>query len=187
MSRAQPLPAALFELEVVELARALLGCRLLRGGVGGTIVETEAYREDDPACHAFAGQTARNASMFLPGGRFYVYRIHQSVCVNVVAGPAGRGRAVLIRALRPELGRAQIAERRAPRPERDWTSGPGKLCQALGITLADDGSCSATGPIRLSPGPGVRPGEEVVAGPRIGIRRGRELPWRFRLVAAPTG
>lgn len=174
-------PPEFFERDVVELARALLGCRLTREGVGGTIVETEAYREDDPACHAFRGQTPRNQSMFLAGGRIYVYRIHQSVCVNVVCGPEAEGHAVLIRALRPELGRELIAERRGGRPEREWTNGPGKLCQALGITLEDDGTCARSGPVRLEPTPGGASGE-VVAGPRVGISKGVELPWRFRLL-----
>lgn len=175
------LKPAFFERDVVALARALLGCRLTRDGVGGTITETEAYREDDPACHAFRGQTERNASMFLAGGRIYVYRIHQSICVNVVCGPEGEGHAVLIRAIRPELGRAEIEARRGERPEREWTNGPGKLCQALGITLADDGACAWSGPLRLSRGE-PRLDEAIEASLRIGISRAVEFPWRFRLV-----
>jgi DNA-3-methyladenine glycosylase len=183
---AQALAAEFFEQDVVELARALLGCRLIRDGVGGTIVETEAYREDEPACHAFRGQTPRNRSMFLAGGRIYVYRIHQSVCVNVVCGPIGAGHAVLIRAIRPEFGRALIAERRGRRPAREWTNGPGKLCQALGISLGDDGTCARGGPVRVEPNPlgsgCFEPGLEVQASPRVGISKAVELPWRFRLM-----
>lgn len=176
-----------FQRDVVEVARSLLGCCLTRvdeGGalVGGTISETEAYREDDPACHAFRGRTPRNQSMFLAGGRIYVYRIHRSVCVNLVCGPEGAGHAVLIRALRPELGRERIAARRAGRPEREWTNGPGKLCQALGITLGDDGSCGREGPVRVWSGSGTLESAQVEAGPRIGISKAVELPWRFRLV-----
>ena len=174
------LDAAFFERDVVDLARALLGCRLTRGGAGGTIVETAAYREDD------RGRTERNQSMFLPGGRLYVYRIHQSICVNVVCGPEGAGHAVLIRAIRPELGRPEIAERRGGRPEREWTNGPGKLCQALGITLADDGTCARRGQVRIEAGEfgagQLGPGARVEAGPRVGISKAVELPWRFRLL-----
>jgi len=180
------LDSGFFEREVVDLARALIGCRLTREGVGGTIVETEAYREDDPACHAFRGQTPRNRSMFLEGGRIYVYRIHQSICVNLVCGPEGAGHAVLIRAIRPELGREEIAKRRGGRPEREWTNGPGKLCQALGITLADDGTCARTGPLRIEAGQagacGSEPGAQIEAGPRVGISKAVDLPWRFRLL-----
>ena len=180
------LAAEFFERDVVDLAQALLGCRLTRGGAGGTIVETEAYREDDPACHAFRGRTKRNQSMFLPGGRLYVYRIHQSICVNVVCGPEGAGHAVLIRAIRAELGRPEIAARRGGRPEREWTNGPGKLCQALGITLADDGTCARRGLVRIEAGEfgagQLEPSARIEAGPRVGISKAVEFPWRFRLL-----
>lgn len=165
---------------MVELARSLLGQRLVAGGVGGRIVETEAYHQDEPACHAHRGETPRNRSMFQRGGTLYVYRIHQSVCCNVVAGPAGAGVAVLIRAILPELGREQIAERRAPRRERDWTNGPGKLCAALGIGLELDGTSLIDGPVQVWEGAAPAP-ERVVAGPRIGISKAVELPWRFVL------
>jgi DNA-3-methyladenine glycosylase len=173
----RPLPTSFYEREVVALARALLGQWLVRDGVGGPIVETEAYHSREAACHAHRGPTERNASMFLPGGTLYVYRIHQSVCC---ADPAELGAAVLIRALRPELGREQIEARRGERPERIWTNGPGKVCQALGITLEDDGSCLRRGPVRLCAG---EKRGRVVAGPRIGISKAQELPWRFRLVS----
>lgn len=150
------------------------------GGVGGSIVETEAYHEDEPACHAHRGRTARNRSMFEVGGTLYVYRIHQSVCCNVVAGSAGSGVAVLIRAILPELGRDQIAARRAGRRERDWTNGPGKVCAALGIGLEHDGSCLIEGPVQVWEGQGPAP-ERIVAGPRIGISKAVDLPWRFVL------
>lgn len=172
---------------MLDLARALLGQRLVRGGVGGVIVETEAYHQREGACHAHGGRTARNASLFLGGGHLYVYRIHQSTCLNVVADPAGEGAAVLVRALRPELGREEIALRRAGRPEREWTNGPGKLCLALGVTLADDGARLGEDPadgverVELCLGPGAE-GGRVLRGPRVGISRAKALPWRFRLV-----
>lgn len=155
---------------------------LLRDGVGGPIVETEAYHEDEPACHAHPGKTRRNRSMFELGGQLYVYRIHQSICSNVVCGEEGVGAAVLIRALLPTDGREAIAARRGGKAERIWSDGPGKLCQALGITLEDDGqSLLETGPVRLLDR-GIRYAEgEVEVGPRIGISKAVDLPWRFRV------
>lgn len=171
--------------DVVAVARALLGKLLLREGVGGPIVEVEAYRQDEPACHGHRGPTSRNASLFLPAGHLYVYRIHQSMCANVVTAPAGTASAVLIRALLPLHGRDRIARRRRGQPERAWTDGPGKLCQALGITLADDGRDLSSGPLELLDA-GLRvPARQVLRGPRIGISRAVELPWR--LVVAPAG
>ena len=152
------LPWEFFARDVEQVARGLLGKVLLRGGVGGPIVEVEAYHQDEPACHGHRGRTARNASLFLPGGHLYVYRIHQSLCANVVTGEAGVASAVLIRALLPAYGRSRIARRRRGQPQRGWCDGPGKLCQALLLEL---------------------PTGAVHAGPRIGISRARELPWRF--------
>ncbi len=149
-------------------------------GVGGRIVETEAYHEDEPACHAHRGETRRNRSMFQAGGTLYVYRIHQSICCNVVAGPAGAGLAVLVRAIVPELGRERIAARRAGRREREWTNGPGKLCAALGIGLEHDGTSLIEGPVQVWQGESPAEGR-IVAGPRIGISKAVDLPWRFLL------
>jgi DNA-3-methyladenine glycosylase len=156
---------------------------LLKDGVGGPIVEVEAYHQDEPAAHSHCGKTKRNASTFLKGGHVYVYRIHQSVCVNVVCGRAGEGAAVLVRALRPDAGRERIHERRGHKPERLWTDGPGKLCAALAITLADDGVdlLASDCPIKLI-NTGLRfEKTQVEIGPRIGISKATEVPWRFRV------
>ncbi|MCO5170015.1 MAG: DNA-3-methyladenine glycosylase [Planctomycetes bacterium] len=179
------LPRAFFERDVVAVARDLLGAVLLRDGVGGRIVETEAYHEREAASHAFVGPTRRNRSLFLRGGHLYVYRIHQVVCANVSCEGAGTGAGVLVRALAPTHGLEQVAARRAGAPRRAWTDGPGKLCRALGITLGDDGQdlVEAAGPVRLVAGPRA-PDAAVVAGPRVGISKAVDLPWRFRLVGS---
>ncbi len=149
MAHRQSLEATL--ADVVEAARNLIGCYLVRNSDSGPrkvrIVETEAYPHDDPACHAYGGPTARNRSMFGPAGHAYVYRIHRSYCLNVVTGPIGRGEAVLIRAVEPVEGAAlmEVARRgstvgtRAPAGAA-VANGPGKLCQALDIDLALDGA-----------------------------------------------
>ncbi len=177
----RPLPRSYFQQEVVSLARDLLGKVLLRGATGGPIVETEAYHQDEPACHAYPGDTRRNRTMFLSGGHLYVYRIHQSVCCNVVCGLEGVGAAVLVRALLPTDGRAVIARRRRGKPERIWTDGPGKLCVALGITLEDDGVELTNGKVRLLDRGLSYPDDHVEVGPRVGIRQAKDLPWRFRV------
>ncbi len=186
MARRRKLGRRFFTGDVVRLARDLLGLVLLKDGVGGPIVEAEAYRQDEAACHARQGRTQRNQSMFLSGGHLYVYRIHQSICVNVVAGREGEGNAVLVRALSPTDGREVIAERRSQRPERIWTDGPGKLCQALKISLEDDGQdLLGDGPVRLVDR-GLRYSDSrVEVGPRVGISKARELSWRFLLRPAP--
>lgn len=174
-------PPARYDGDLLALARDLLGVVLLKDGVGGPIVEVEAYHQSEPACHGYRGETRRNRSLFLPGGHLYVYRIHQSTCCNVVLGEAGVASAVLLRGLLPTDGRQAIAARRRGHPERSWTDGPGKLCRALGITLDDDGVCLSDGPVRLEDR-GLRFGaREVVAGPRVGISQAVDLPWRFRV------
>ena len=168
------LPAIFFDAEVTEVARALLGGTLLVDGVGGRIVETEAYSSDDPASHSFAGETARNRSMFGPAGCAYVYRsygIHW--CLNVVCRP---GSAVLIRALEPTSGIEVMQERRRATELRALCSGPGKLCQALAVTIALDGRRLDEAPFSLTL-PETPP--EHRQGARIGITRGIEAPWRF--------
>lgn len=175
-----------FQADVLQVARSLLGKLLLHEGVGGPIVETEAYHQDEPACHGHRGRTARNASLFLPAGHLYVYRIHQSRCANVVTGVAGVATAVLLRALLPARGRPTIARRRRGHPERAWCDGPGKLCQALGITLAHDGQDLLGGGRLAVLDVGLTvPESQVSAGPRVGISRARELPWRF--LVGPEG
>ena len=173
-----PLGRTFFSQDVVSVARALLGMTLLVDGVGGEIVETEAYARDDPASHSFAGPTARNAAMFGPPGHAYIYRsygIHW--CLNVVCG-RDSGSAVLIRALRPTHGLGRMRERRGVEDERLLCSGPGRLTQALGVTLEQNGADLLDAPFALRPNPGS---SEFLVGPRIGISKAVDVPWRFGL------
>jgi DNA-3-methyladenine glycosylase len=162
---------------VHDVAPALVGWTLLVDGVGGRIVELEAYAEDDPASHAFGGATQRNASMFGPPGHLYVYRsygIHW--CANVVCELPGRGAGVLLRALEPTHGLDRMRARRGVVDERLLCSGPGRLTQALGLTGADDGADLSLPPFALVP-PAVP--AVVERTPRIGISRAVEQPWRY--------
>ncbi len=168
-----------FALPVVELARRLLGCRLVAGPIAGQIVETEAYHQCEPSCHAARGPTPRSEVLFLRPGHLYVYRIHQSFCLNVTAEPEGVGAAVLIRAIEPSFGLELIRARRQNRPRRIWTDGPGKLCQALDIDLRQNGQDLTVHPrLQIREGHPYRD-EAVEIGPRIGISKAQELPWRF--------
>ncbi|MGN6487420.1 MAG: DNA-3-methyladenine glycosylase [Devosia sp.] len=170
---------AFFSREVTLVARELLGAELLFDGVGGIITETEAYHPSDPASHSFRGPTPRNASMFLGPGRIYVYRsygIHW--CFNLVCAGAA---AVLIRALEPTRGIERMAERRGLANPRDLCSGPGKVGQALNITGAEDGLL-LTDP-RFSFRATAAP-PPVVIGPRIGITKAVEQPWRFGIAGS---
>ncbi|MBW3652758.1 MAG: DNA-3-methyladenine glycosylase, partial [Actinobacteria bacterium] len=168
-------------MPVVEAARALVGCTIAHGDTSGVIVETEAYHEAEPACHAFVGVTPRTRTLFQAPGIAYVYRsygIH--ALLNVVVEPQGVGAAVLIRALEPLAGADRMRERRGREPLTDLCSGPGKLTQALGIGLDLDATpLLGGGPIELGPPPpGRSEPPALVVGPRIGLTRAIELPWR---------
>ena len=171
------LPAELFARSVHEIAPELIGVTLLVDGVGGRIVEAEAYDHEDPASHGYRGRTPRNAAMFGPPGHAYVYRsygIHW--CLNLVCEEEGTANAVLLRALEPTHGLDVMRERRGLDDPRLLCSGPGRLCQALGVTREHDGLPLDRPPFELL----ERDRDvEVVAGPRIGITRAAELPWRY--------
>lgn len=174
----------LFALDAPDCARALIGWTLLVDGVGGVIVETEAYDRADPASHSFRGPTARNAAMFGPVGRAYVYRIYGvHWCLNVVCGTEGSGQAVLIRALEPTHGLDQMRVRRGGAADRALCSGPGKLCQALGVTGGHDGQALRAAPFSLIPA--TEAPAPILSGPRIGVTKGVETPWRFCLESSP--
>jgi DNA-3-methyladenine glycosylase len=163
-----------------EVAHRLIGVTLLVDGVGGRIVECEAYDRDDPASHAFGGPTARNAALFGPPGRVYVYRsygIHW--CLNFVCREAGHGAGVLIRALEPTAGLARMRARRGLQDERLLCAGPGRLAQALGIDASFTGKALDAPPFVLLAAPDAHPPVVVEAGPRIGISKATEVPWRF--------
>ena len=168
-----------FARSVHEVAPDLIGVTLLVDGIGGRIVEVEAYDQEDPASHGYRGRTTRNQSMFGPAGHAYVYRsygIHW--CLNLVCGEDGVPEAALIRALEPTHGiGVQIARRGVDNPH-NLCSGPGKLCQALGITRAHDGLPLDRRPFELREREQV---PQIVTGPRIGITQATELSWRYAL------
>src|SRR5229473_5519659 len=173
------LKRSFFARSVLEVAPDLIGATLLVDGVGGIIVEVEAYHHSEPAAHSFNGPTPRNMVMFGPPGFSYVYRsygIHW--CVNFVCEKAGSASAVLIRALEPTRGIPAMRRRRGLHDERSLCSGPGKLTEALGITETHNGLALDTPPIALH-ARASRP--DIVAGPRIGITKAVELPWRYGL------
>jgi DNA-3-methyladenine glycosylase len=175
----RPLKRAFFARSVHEVAPGLIGATLLVNGVGGVIVEVEAYHHTDPAAHSFRGPTPRNKVMFGPPGFAYVYRsygIHW--CVNFVCEEAGSASAVLIRALQPTHGIPTMRRRRGLHDERSLCSGPGKLCEALGITIKQSELPLDQPPIALH----ARIGKvEIAAGVRIGITKAIDLPWRYGL------
>jgi DNA-3-methyladenine glycosylase len=171
------LPADFFARSVHEVAPELIGATLLVDGVGGRIVEVEAYDHEDPASHGYRGRTARNASMFGPPGHAYVYRsygIHW--CLNLVCEDVGVANAVLVRALEPTYGLEEMRKRRGIDEPRLLCSGPGRLCQALAVTGEHDGLALDRPPFEL-----LERNEpvDVIAGPRVGITRSAELPWRY--------
>jgi DNA-3-methyladenine glycosylase len=172
---------------VLEVAEALIGCVVTRGATSGVIVETEAYPDSEPACHAYVGMTARTETLFAAPGRAYVYLsygIH--AMLNAVCEPEGIGAAVLIRALEPLDGLELMAERRGvdPAQSRALCSGPGKLAQALAIPLSDNGCDLARGPVVISEREGRFSDPVVQRDLRIGITKAAELPWRFCLAGS---
>jgi DNA-3-methyladenine glycosylase len=188
MGRAmKALPADFYARPVLEVARDLVGCTVEHEGAAGVIVETEAYHQSEPACHAYGGLTPRTETLFGAPGLAYVYRsygIH--ALLNAVCEEDGVAAAVLIRALDPFAGLEQMRSRRlAAGPparglgEADLCSGPGKLTQALGVGLSHNGSCLASGPVRIGPRAGEWCEPSLVVGTRIGITHAADLPWRF--------
>jgi DNA-3-methyladenine glycosylase len=171
-----------FARSVHEVAPDLIGVTLLVEGVGGSIVEVEAYDHEDPAAHGYRGRTPRNASMFGPPGHAYVYRsygIHW--CLNFVCEGEGVAAAVLIRALEPALGLEAMRERRGLEDDRLLCAGPGRLCQALGLTRGHNGLPLDEPPFRLDP---RSSDPEIARGPRVGITRAAERPWRYGLAGS---
>jgi len=180
MSRPQPrFPRAFFARSVHDVAPELIGATLMVGDAGGVIVEVEAYHHTDPAAHSYRGPTERNAVMFGPPGMAYVYRsygIHW--CLNFVCEAEGSASAVLIRALEPLEGLAAMRRRRHHEDPRALCSGPGKLCEALGVTIRHNGLPLDRPPFTLRARPEIPP---IVTGPRIGISKAVEEPWRYGL------
>lgn len=172
--------AGFFDRSVHDVARDLIGCTLVFGDCGGLVVETESYERDDPACHAYVGRTVRNEVLFGPPGRAYVYLsygIHS--LLNAVAEPDGQAAAVLIRALEPTLGIEAMRRRRGRDLVQELCSGPGKLTEALGIGLAENGTRLSEPPFAILPRERAWRDVEIAAGPRIGITKATEKPWRF--------
>lgn len=180
------LDAGFFARDAHVLAPELVGCALLREGVGGVVVEVEAYEEHEPACHAFAGRTARTEVLFGPAGCAYVYLsygIHE--LFNVVTGSEGSGQAVLVRALEPRWDLPAMRRRRRVSNDRVLCGGPGRLSQALGISLADNRADLAAAPIQFLSRRSGDPPERLLCGPRIGITKATGLPWRHWRAGSP--
>ena len=171
-----------FARSVHEVAPELVGCTLFVDGVGGRIVEVEAYDAEDPASHGYRGRTARNDAMFGPPGHAYVYRsygIHW--CLNLVCAREGVAEAALVRALEPTEGLARMRERRRVQDDRLLCSGPGRLCEALGVAGGHDGLALDAPPFALL---AADEPVDVARGPRVGITRAAELPWRYGLAGS---
>jgi DNA-3-methyladenine glycosylase len=179
----EPLTQAFFNRSVLEVAPELIGATLLVGGIGGVIVEVEAYHHTEPAAHSYGGRTPRNAVMFGPAGFAYVYRsygIHW--CLNFVCEGVGSAAAVLLRAVQPTEGLTVMRRRRGLADERLLCSGPGRLCEALAVTHAQNGFRLDRPPFALF----ARPGPvEIATGPRIGLTKAVDLPWRYGLAGSP--
>jgi len=191
----KPLPRAFYDRSAQSVAPLLLGKWLVRntpqGWCGGPIVETEAYLENDPACHSFGGRTARNQTMWGPPGHAYVYLIYgYHFCVNAVCSPQGKAEAVLIRALEPALGEDWMRKLRKVSHLKNLTSGPARLCQALGIDRSLDGVdlCDsesslfiAENLLEMGGNKAIAATAEIVTTTRIGISKAADLPLRFYL------
>jgi DNA-3-methyladenine glycosylase len=179
-----------FEAPAEDVARQLIGVTLLVDGVGGRIVETEAYDRTEPASHCFIGETPRNFAMFGPAGRSYVYRSHGlHWCLNFVCRENGHGAGVLIRALEPTRGLDLMRARRGLEDERLLCAGPGRLAQALGVTRAHNNLPIDAAPFvllarQVDDGDDAEAPLAVLAGPRVGISKAVELPWRFGLAGS---
>jgi DNA-3-methyladenine glycosylase len=174
---AKRITRSFFRRSVLEVAPDLIGAVVLFNGVGGRVIEVEAYHQTDPAAHSFHGPTPRNAVMFGPPGYAYVYRsygIHW--CLNFVCEPKGSASAVLIRAIEPTVGLAAMQHRRGTKDPRLLCSGPGRLCEALGITGRHSGLALDAPPFELFARPEA---VEVIIGPRIGLTKAVDLPWRY--------
>ena len=187
-----PLARAFYDRPTLDVARDLIGKTLLRrtveGVTGGMIVETEAYvAAIDPSAHAYRGETQRNRSMFGEPGIAYVYRsygIHY--CLNVVTEGAGIASAVLIRAIRPQVGVELMRQRRGSQiADRDLARGPGRLCQALALTTADDGTDLLGSNLWLTETPGLEGALPIATTPRVGITQAADWPWRFVVAGDP--
>ena len=191
------LPPDFYARSVLDVAPDLIGCVVTHAGVSGVIVETEAYHETEPACHAFAGLTRRTQTLFGAPGNAYVYRSYGvHALLNAVCERDGVGAAVLIRALQPLVGVEEMLARRslAGRPRSDGNggvraddlcSGPGKLTQALGVWLSENGTSLARGPIRISARSRAWRDPEIVRGARVGITHAVDLHWRFSAAGNP--
>ena len=180
------LAPAFYDRPVLDVARDLIGCVVAVGECSGVIVETEAYHDTEPACHAFAGLTPRTATLFGPPGNAYVYLSYGvHALLNAVCEREGVGAAVLIRALEPLTGLERMRVRRGVDRDRALCSGPGKLSQALGIGLTDNGGSLRDGRVTIAPRPDRAFSQTVAAGVRIGITKAVDLPWRFAVVGSP--
>ena len=178
------LERAFFERDSPVVAPELLNKVLVAGECAGRIVEVEAYRSDDPASHTFRGRTARNATMWGPGGHLYVYFTYgMHFCANVVTSTEGDGQAVLLRGVVPLRGLEIMRRRRGGRPDRILADGPGKLCQAFGLDRGDDGTDLVVDPAVAIVDDGTAPPSAPAVTPRIGIRVATDVPWRW---VAPT-
>ena len=180
MTTPRPLQQSFFARSALDVARDLIGCTFLFAGAGGRIVETEAYRQDDPCCHGHRGKTDRNAVLFGPPGRLYVYFTYgMHFCANVASEEEGVAAGVLLRALEPEQGVEDMVARRGMLEPRLLASGPARLAQALGIGRAQNGLPVWEPPLAILPRDSAAPAPRVVTTARIGVRGGDQKPWRF--------